>query len=240
MTGPRTCRGFSLVELMVALALGMLLMSVLGTVLFGSLDVFRTQSENARLQEDSRFLLDDLGRQITQAGYTAISSDYADSRLVFGGVPIQGEHGVVAIRSGERKAGSAYLALSFDGVADCQGNPVATGTVVNEIYLSPADELLCATSGHAPVALASGVEAFLVRYGVDGNGDDNVDRYTVQPADWRQVRTVRLCLVLHAASLGTSPQAQRYQDCTGATVTAPDTRLRRVVGATYELRNRSP
>lgn len=230
--------GLSLVELMIALALGLLLMGVLGSVLFGSLEVFRTQSESARLQEDSRFLMDELGRQITQAGHTAISSDYSDTRLAFNGVPIRGEHGVVAIRTGERKAGSDYLVLSFDARTDCQGNAVADGTVVNEFFLTPAEELVCAPAGHAAAALASGVEAFQVSYGVDGNHDDNVDRHTAQPADWNQVRTVRLCLVLHAASRGTSPQAQRYQDCSGATVTAPDTRLRRVVTATFELRNR--
>ncbi len=229
--------GLSLVELMVALAIGLLLTVSVITILSGSMQIFRVQGESARIQESGRFLMDTLGRQITQAGYVAISTDYTDPKLQFTGTPITGEDGVVAIRVDERKSGSDYLAISFDASIDCQGNAVAGGTVQNEFYLNTSEELVCA-SGGAVEALADGVESFQVLYGIDTNGDYSVERYIAQPTDWTQVRTVRVCAVVRAHSPGTSPTAQTYQDCAGATQTAPDTRLRRVLGATYQLRNR--
>jgi len=231
-------QGLSLVELMVALSIGLLLTVSVSTILSGSLQIFRLQGESARIQESSRFLMDTLGRQITQAGYAAISTDYSDSKLSFTGTPISGEHGVVATRTGERKNGSDYLAVSFDANVDCQGNAAASGTVRNEFFLNANEELVCASGGGAAEVLADGVETFQVLYGVDADGDYSVERYAAQPGDWNQVRTVRVCTVVRAFSRGTSPAAQQYQDCSGATQTAPDTRLRRVLAATFQLRNR--
>ena len=241
MKAPRHARqtGLSLVEMMVALALGLLLTVSVSTILFGSLEIFRTQGESARIQENSRFLMDTLGRQITQAGYTAISPDYNDTRVAFDGTPITGEHGVVAIRDTERKGGSDYLAVSFDADVDCQGNVAAGGTARNEFYLNASEELVCASAGGAPEVVADGVETFQVMYGVDSDGDYSIERYFAQPSDWNQVRTVRVCVVVRAFTRGTSPAAQVYQDCSGVTQTAPDTRLRRVLAATFQLRNRS-
>jgi len=231
--------GVSLVEMMVALSLGLLLTVTVSTILSGSLQTFRLQGENARIQESSRFLMDTLGRQITQAGYGEISSDYTVTKLGFAGTPISGEHGVVATRTGERKNGSDYLAVSFDAHVDCQGNVAVGGTVRNEFYLNANEELVCASGGGASEVLADGVETFQVLYGVDTDGDYSVDRYAAQPGDWGQVLTVSICAVVRAFSRGTSPTAQQYQDCSGVTRTAPDTRLRRVLGATFQLRNRS-
>jgi type IV pilus assembly protein PilW len=230
--------GLSLVEMMVALSIGLLLTVSVGSILSGSLQIFRVQGENARIQESSRYLMDMLGRQITQAGYVAISSVYTDTKLAFAGSPVNGEHGVVATRTSERKNGSDYLAVSFDASTDCHGNVAGSGTVQNEFYLNANEELVCASGGGAPEVLADGVENFQVLYGVDADGDYSVERYVAQPGDWGQVRTVRVCVVSRAFSRGTSPAAQQYQDCSGVTQTAPDTRLRRVLAATFQLRNR--
>ena len=231
--------GLSLVELMVALSLGLLLVVTISYVLSGSLQIFRIQGESGRIQESGRFLMDTLGRQISQAGYAAISTDYSDAKLGFAGTPISGEHDLVATRTTERKIGSDYLALSFDADVDCQGNAAASGTVQNEFYLNANEELVCASGGGAPEVLADGVETFQVLYGIDADGDFSIERYLAQPTDWSQVRTVRVCVVVRAASRGTSPAAQQYQDCSGVTQTAPDSRLRRVLSATFQLRNRS-
>jgi len=244
--------GLSLVEMMVALSIGLLLMVSVGYIISGSLQIFRVQGESARIQESGRFIMDILGRQITQAGYAAISTNYTDTKLGFDPSikPIFGEHGVVATRTGERKNGSDYMVLSFDASTDCQGNAAASGTVQNEFYLNTSEELVCASGGGAPEVLANGVEDFQVLYGVDSNGDADgvysIDRYKAQPVynadplldEWRKVRTVRVCVVVKAYSKGTSPTVQQYQDCSGVTQTAPDTRLRRVLAATFHLRNR--
>lgn len=228
--------GLSLTELMVALSIGLVLLLTVGYIVSGSMQIFRQQNENARIQETSRFLLDTLGRQIIQAGYAAISTDYTDTKMEFAGTPISGEHEVGDIRAEERKAGSDYLALSFDATTDCHGNAVA-GAAQNEFYLNNQDELICA-SGGATEVMAEGVEAFRVRYGVDSDGDFTVERYLDTPADWAQVRTVRVCVVVHALANGTAPANQSYEDCEGVQRVAADTRLRRTLNATFQLRNR--
>jgi type IV pilus assembly protein PilW len=235
---PRREAGLTLVELLIALTIGMFLVVSISYLFSGSLQIFRVQGENARIQESGRFLMDILGRQITQAGYADISANYTDTKLAFTGTPINGEHGVVAARTAERKSGSDYLVVSLDSSRDCQGNAVAGGTVQNEFYLNRKDQLVCARMGGNGQVLADGVETFQVQYGVDADGDFSVDRYYTSPPDWSQVRTVRVCVVVHALSSGTSSVAQHYQDCSGVTQTAPDTRLRRVLSATYQLRNR--
>jgi len=231
--------GISLVEMMIALSIGLLLTVSLGYILSGSLQIFRVQGENANIQESGRFLMDSLGRQIVQAGYTAISPVYNNTKLTFTGTPVTGEHGVLSAHSSERKSGSDYLALSFDANVDCRGNAAVGGTVLNEFYLNGGNQLVCASGGAPATVMADGVEAFQVLYGVDSDGDLSVDRYLSQPANWSQVLTVRVCVVVRAISKGTGPATQRYQDCSGATQTATDTYLRRVLSATFQLRNRS-
>lgn len=67
-TPPRRVRGFSLVEMLVSLVLGLVvLLGVIGLYL-ASRDMFRTHEGLARLQEGGRFALDRLMREARQAG----------------------------------------------------------------------------------------------------------------------------------------------------------------------------
>jgi type IV pilus assembly protein PilW len=62
-------RGVSLVELMVALVLSMILMAGVGQIYLGSKQTYRIQDGQARLQENARYALDVLNRDIRSAGY---------------------------------------------------------------------------------------------------------------------------------------------------------------------------
>lgn len=237
---PSRQAGLSILEMLVAMAIGLVITAAIGYLFIGSVGTFRTQDDNARLQENGRFVMDMLGRDIAQAGYTDITPVYTDPKTEFVGTPISGENGVVAARVAERKAGTDYLRLSFDGTADCVGGAVATNPVVNEYYVNAGNQLMCAGNGAGGAAqvFAEGVEDLQLIYGVDNNGDRAVDQYTATPANWGQVITAQVCLLLRSPNTGAAAQAQQYQDCAGNNQVAGDTRLRRVLRVTHQLRNR--
>ncbi|MDH3872278.1 MAG: prepilin-type N-terminal cleavage/methylation domain-containing protein, partial [Gammaproteobacteria bacterium] len=62
-------RGFSIVELMVATAVGLALMAGVTHIYVGSKSTYRVQEGLSRVQENGRFALELLGRKIRMAGY---------------------------------------------------------------------------------------------------------------------------------------------------------------------------
>lgn len=62
-------RGFTLVELMVAIAIGLFMSAVVGGVYVTSKDSFNYQNEMSRLQENARFAMERIARDIRMAGY---------------------------------------------------------------------------------------------------------------------------------------------------------------------------
>ncbi len=67
-------RGITLVELMVALALSLLLLLGVGTVFVANKQAFRLQESLARVQENGRFALQAIVRDIRNAGYLGCDS----------------------------------------------------------------------------------------------------------------------------------------------------------------------
>lgn len=70
-------QGFTLTEILVALVLGLFLTGVVITIFASSQNTFRATSEVSRSQENTRFALSFLGRNIRLAGYTNCSDDIA-------------------------------------------------------------------------------------------------------------------------------------------------------------------
>ncbi|WP_373188285.1 PilW family protein [Halopseudomonas sp.] len=62
-------RGLSLVELMIALALGLIISAAIMQVFLSSKNVYRMQESMARIQENGRFAVDYLSRDLRMAGY---------------------------------------------------------------------------------------------------------------------------------------------------------------------------
>lgn len=61
--------GFGLVELMVAMTLGLVVLVAVGYLYIGSRQAFRTNDNMARMQENARYALDIMARDIRMAGY---------------------------------------------------------------------------------------------------------------------------------------------------------------------------
>jgi len=77
MTPPRTASGFSLVELMIALLLGALLMLGLLKIFDASRASYKLSEGLARVQENGRFAMDYLQRDLRMAGHMGCLNDQA-------------------------------------------------------------------------------------------------------------------------------------------------------------------
>jgi type IV pilus assembly protein PilW len=67
-------RGVTLVELMIAMAIGLIIMLGVGTVYSNSKKTYRVQEEFSRLQENGRFALDYIARYVRGAGFSGCAS----------------------------------------------------------------------------------------------------------------------------------------------------------------------
>ena len=67
---PKSCRGFTLVELMIALTLGLLLTIVIGYGYLASRQAFRTVDTLSRMQENARYVFELMSHDIRMAGFT--------------------------------------------------------------------------------------------------------------------------------------------------------------------------
>jgi len=64
-----TNRGFSLVELMVALTLGLIILSAVSMLFVSSKKTYTSQDRQARLQENSRFAMHFIIKDLRLTGY---------------------------------------------------------------------------------------------------------------------------------------------------------------------------
>lgn len=70
-----TTSGFSMVELMVAITIGLIIMAAVSTIFVGSKRSYSTQDRLARLQENARFAVHYLTRDLRMAGYSGCLDD---------------------------------------------------------------------------------------------------------------------------------------------------------------------
>lgn len=169
--------GFTLVELLVALTIGLLITLVVTQAYLSGLGTQRAQTSLTRAQEASRFAFDALSKAIRRAGYKnpkATGLGFCDSptvvRLVAGNdmastdptaanltgstVTVLNTSDVVRVRYfGE---GNTVTNTADGTITDCQGTAVAPNTVVEETYFVAADAnnsneptLFCYSSANA-------------------------------------------------------------------------------------------
>ncbi len=239
--------GLSLIELMVAMALGLLILSSLGYILVGSRATYINQDANARLQDTGRFSMEFIGRQVRAAAHAAITPIAGDGTVAFGDVPITASSNATSM--------TLQYQLTDEGqqpgehlIQDCNGNyknlipyplPVTNGsainrgTVINTISFDIADhELQCDGNGGSAQPFAEGVEELLLGYTAD-----NVT-WTATPGN--TVLAVKVCIRVRSNNQGAVSSSQTYNDCAGSNHTPTDTYLRRTFTSVFSLRSRIP
>jgi len=255
-------RGFSLIELMVALAIGMLIALAVSTLYLHNRASFRLLSIENRMQEDGRFATDWMGRFLRSAGYRPLSvlqnsnTDSAAKAFPTGG----GFSTAGAVVVGTQGAsGLDTITFRFRGdasgaVTDCSGNAVTSTSVTAFRLQVSGGGLECVqldSSGNAvsttKVDGVSGVQSLIFSYGEDTDDPNNINsdrspnRYLAAGSvgNWANVRAVQVCMVLQSTEDNALESAQAYLDCSRTMVTAADKHLYRAFGTTIYLRNGS-
>lgn len=234
---PRHEAGFSLVELMIAITLGLIVLLAIGSIYIGSRQTYRVQEDNARLQEAGRYALEMLGRSIRQAGANAEMNFNKTATVLQCNVPgvcdaIGGVNGVAVTDPDtltvQFYAGSEELDPALPGwiARDCTGgkaNPALGQVVTNTFYIT-ATNLRCTGSVGGVQPLVENVEDLQVVYGIDDtdvSGNPNyrsADLYVAAPtaAQLPSVVTARVCVQIRSANNGLTTSPQRYLNCAGA------------------------
>jgi type IV pilus assembly protein PilW len=213
--GSRRERGFTLVEMMVAVSIGLII--ALGfTVSFVNLKAtWGTQDKLAQLQDNERLTMSFLTTSIEEAGYFVDSTPPGLSKSTAFAVPFNNATygniaagqfitGTVAAGSVPTSLSTVYQSASGDGRLTCQGATNASGsnvTIRNTFYVdTTAHTLNCLvtstsstlTAGTAP--LVSNVDSMSLLYAVDTDADGSADKYLAASAvtDWSTVKAVRV------------------------------------------------
>jgi len=178
-------RGSTLVELMVALTIGLGIVLMAGRLLVLANGAYAAQAESAGVEDGGRFAIDLIGRAVRQAGAIDAdtvadpAADSAPARLA--GLDARTLSRATAGIDAPLPAtvnGSDVLAIRFPGdgsAVDCAGFPVAGGEEGWSIFYVARNgageaELRCKYRGAAhwsADAVVSGVDGFQVLYGVD-------------------------------------------------------------------------
>lgn len=157
--------GFSLVELMVAMVLGLLITAAAVSLFSTNQRTFALQQAMSEAQEQGQLAMRFISQDLKLTGY--MSDQVAATRLA--GVVTSAVGGIPAAADGG--AGSDRLTISYHGDADCTGKtltPAALTEIINSYWVDGDGNLKCRGNlGTDNVTLLQGVRSFQVLYGVD-------------------------------------------------------------------------
>ncbi len=186
-------KGAGLIEIMIAIALGLFLATGIFQIMSSSRQTYKTQSALAWLQADARFAIETMTEHLRLAGARSIS--LIDKAIAFpyatinrqppakwcpGCAPItftlKAEQILFGSDDNKNKAdavldGTDVIAVRYQGAErgttrDCLGNEVeADAVAVDVYYVSTESELRCST-GIQDLALVDGVENLQILYGM--------------------------------------------------------------------------
>lgn len=220
-------RGLTLTELMVALAISLIVLAGVITLYVTNRHAYALQDGVSRVQENGRFALDILARELRMAGFP--KDDY-------------GGGGFDSATSDGGGNTSDVIAVQYNADLDCVGNNQGGAASVHVYYIQDAT-LFCRPNGGAAQPLIDGIENLQVLYGEDTNGDGIPDVYhhAGNVTDWESVVTARVAvLAVTPREVRRTAQSTTHRVLDREIDAPSDKRLRRVYSSTIVLRNRMP
>jgi len=238
-TGRFAQRGLTLVEMMIAILIGLFLTGGMLTLVQAMKRTSTNQSGLSQLQDNERMamtLITDVIKSTgyypnpviyTQAASFPVKNYNANANFTFAG---QSLVGTGAYAAGSNVITSRYLTTGTDNVINCSGNPSGVGqaaTFVNTFSLDGNGNLQCtlivivgATVGQpTTVPLISGISNMQIYYGVQTNGaaaTNSVDTYMDAPtvtagSYWNSVKSIMVTLTFVNPMFGQPKQPQTIQ-----------------------------
>jgi type IV pilus assembly protein PilW len=207
-------RGFSLIELLLALAIGLVLVAGGSQVVISSRATQASQQAAMLLQDDARFVLGKMIQDIRQAGmFGCLGLAFIENAPAAFDQPVRWSAGngsasltLVTADIGEGGGKPDWTVLS-----DCTGTaeaftgsapmplPGQIGFALRQItYTFEAGQLKVSTpAAPAKAVLVDNVQAFAISFGMAAKpGSLEVVRYDARPGDESLVRSVRILMTL--------------------------------------------
>ncbi|MEQ1486712.1 PilW family protein [Methyloglobulus sp.] len=234
-------QGFTLVEIMIALLIGVFLLGGVMGVFLNTKQTYSVQEALSRLQENGRFAMDFLAKDIRMADYRECLTTLPLADAVSG-------------TDNDTDPANGFLDGS-DSItivwSEVPCLPPSAVTVPRTYGITDSMGLYQNTNLNV---LVEGVENMQIQYGVDSDidistgvpkGGDGTANYYVDGTaanfpdwqHWAQIVSVRVSLLLQTVddNIASEPLPYTYN---GATFTPGDRRIRRVYTSTIALRNR--
>ncbi len=238
----RQQQGFTLVEVMVAMAIGLLMMAGILQISAASKESSRLQRNMGFVQENIRSAMELLARDIRQAGY--FENDNSGRYLADAPTPF-----VAATTIDGTGADNDEITVTYESNTDCLGQtniPLVDGNrfAVNHYFID-SQRLMCRGNGNPAgnaQPLVEGVESMQILYGENTDNDPRSANRYVKPeqADLNNVVSVRIAMRFHSRESvrqGTDENSYALLDADPYTPAAGDQRIRREITTTILLRN---
>ncbi len=246
-------KGFSLIELMIAMALGLLISAAALQMALTSRDIKKTTDEQSRIQENGRFALFFLSQNIRMASYNSSDSPVAQGKVFWDGAC--GTFDPCTSDGGNNISDRVAVILDPTNNADCVGTDVGDDVIANVYYVADQDEdgvnsLYCRgynladDSWYSDSAqpLVDGIENMQILYGISNPAANNaITRYVSadQAPSWIDIGGAKVALLVsNGKTTGNSDKAVRTFSLLDATdLSFDDTHSRKVFTSTTVINN---
>ena len=241
--------GMSLIELMIAMTIGLILMFAVGNIMIGSRQSNQVNDGLARMQENARFAMQLLKRDLRSAGLVQTAA--LEGLEVFGDrANALTVHAAVTVPPANT-AGDV-LVVQFEGTTDCTGGGgvafSGTTLVVNRYRVDSTNSTLRCLGNGGGVGeqeLLEGIERMEVQYGIDNDANGQANFYqspgNVIATDWPNVVSIRIGLMVNSVNaineLPVNANAYYLLD-SGQMGPFSDRVLRQIYITTVTMRNR--
>lgn len=239
-------RGVTLIEMMVAMLVGVILLGGVAAVYLGSKQTYGARGGLSILQENGRIALKRLQAGVLGAGYP----------LNAGIAPVVNDPPWITVdRPGNIDGDILTVSLMSSGAIyekDCLGQD-SPGRILNRYFVQRDAQgnprLMCEGSGNPgqPQPIAEAVDNMQVLYGVDTDTDGFANQYLNADAvaNWLNVVSIQVALLINSIDnvKDVAPGAGNEDqfNLLGLNHVAPNDRLaRRTFTTTIPLRNRTP
>ena len=241
--------GFALIELLIAMVLGLLLMTGAIQVMLSSKQTFRANEDMSRIQENGRFALDLLIRDVRMAGFRDPANGDIPAFFLTDACDTLNpctNNGTTVV--------SDRLAVQSDPAndVDCVGTAIGATDLIAKVYsitnANGINSLSCRTWNvttnswvSASQALIDGIDNMQVLYGIRVGTDTSITQYVSSDrvGDWTMVSAVRIGLLVSEGNLtGQGDARQRdFVLLDSPTLSFTDRHARRIYGTTVSINN---
>ncbi len=190
--------GFSLIELMVAMTIGLFVLAGVTKIFFDSRGSDRLREGISDTQTNGRIALDLLGQDIERAGYKTPKA--IDSTLTLNNVGVNQ---------------SDTISITYKGANDCLGDATPAGVVVNRYFIgnntsgnaNDPKQLFCDGNGNSADSgqpILEGIDTMQILYGLDLDHDGYSETYknaaALNTTDWFVITSVKVGMLASSAN----------------------------------------